>query len=83
MCPFVGMCASVGETLGVVACTPVDGEMSGAVEPGELVQPDTTAAARTAKVAQLTAVTFALAAVPCVIMRLTKPPYMPGGGPYR
>jgi hypothetical protein len=73
----------LGEALALPVCTPVvitDGcDIDGAV-PGELVHAATVAETRTVRAAQLTAVSFALAAVPGAIMRtFMKPPYMPGG----
>jgi len=67
-------------TLGL--CTPVvitDGEISGTVEPGEVVHAHTVAETRTARIAQLTAADLALAAVAVLIMRtFMTPPYLPG-----
>jgi hypothetical protein len=83
------VCASVGDGVAVALCTPVDEadgvEIVGCSEPGELlVHAETVAETRTAKVAQLTAVSLAPAAVPGRLMRtFMKPPYMPGGRPYR
>lgn len=68
-------------------CTPVvitEGEISGAEVPGELVHAETMAETRTATMAQLTAASLALAAVPSGIKRtFMQPPYMPSGRPYR
>jgi hypothetical protein len=70
-----------GEGVALPVCVLVDaggGELiCGAVLPEELVHAQTSATTRNARVALLTAVSFALAAVPGVIMRTSmKPPYM-------
>lgn len=71
-----------------VVCTPVDipvdGEkIAGCVEP-EVVHPHTVAETRTVKIAQLTALSRALGAVPDGIMRtFMTPPYIPMRRSYR
>jgi len=70
------------EDFAVGVCTPVaiiDGDISGAVEPGELVHAHTVTETRAVKIAQLTAAGLALDAVPWLIMRtFMTPPYLPG-----
>jgi hypothetical protein len=62
---------------------PDDDEISGAVEPPELVHAEMVVETRSVKVTQVTAVSLALAVVPGVWRTFMKPPYMPGGRPYR
>jgi hypothetical protein len=83
-----GVWLTVGEAFPVLVCVPVDigdaGGIDGAVEPEELVHAEMAVKTRAAKMAQLTAVSLALTAVPVAIKRtFMKPPYMPGGRPYR
>jgi hypothetical protein len=83
-----GVRLTVGDAFSVPVCVPVDigdaGGIDGAVEPAELVHAEMAVKTRAAKRAQLTAVSLALAAVPVAIKRtFMKPPYMPGGRPYR